>query len=113
MLNPPPPGGLCSPKPLTKGAFRLNEAHGERLGLGHLPQHLGNFIMAASHDGLVVDGLDAVPDTDCRDPVDDAAFLDALQGVSLQGAGKKVRNTGGETGFRQVASSRLGKFLGI
>lgn len=65
---------------LTKCLFGLHQPEGEGLGPGQLPQHLGNFVMAAAHNGLVVDGLDAVAHTHGLDAVDDAPFFYPLEG---------------------------------
>lgn len=79
---PPPvcPGPQVA---LTEGSFGPHQSQGEGLGLGQLTEHLGDLVVAAAHDGLVIDGLDAVTHAHRLNSVDDAALLDPLQGPKV------------------------------
>lgn len=66
------------PPQLTKSLFGLHQAEGEGLSPGQLPQHPRHLVVPAAHNGLVVDGLDAVAHTHRLDAVDDAPLLDSL-----------------------------------
>lgn len=68
---------------LTEGSLGLHQAQGEGLGLGQLTEHLGDFVVAAADDGVVVDGFDAIAHAHSLNSVDDAALLDPLQGLKV------------------------------
>ena len=77
--SPPSPRARAGDPPqLPKGLFGLHQAEGEGLSPGQLPQHPGHLVVPAAHDGVVVDGLDAVTHTHRLDAVDDAPLLDSL-----------------------------------
>lgn len=86
------------PPQLTKSLFGLHQAEGEGLSPGQLPQHPRHLVVPAAHDGLVVDGLDAVAHTHCLDAVDDAPLLDSL-GTGT-GDTQQQGGTTGRTGRR-------------